>query len=47
MAAKLYRAIISWLDDIFQPHVIVLTMVLGVLFCIAATDAVAWYFTIK
>ena len=43
MAAKLLRNVISWLEELFQPPMIALTLILGVLFLIAITDAVAWF----
>lgn len=42
MAAKLLRNAMSWLESLFHPPVIALTLVLMVLLTILAVDLTAW-----
>lgn len=43
MAAKMLRAVVSWVEVLFQPPVIALTMVLSVLFVLLAVDMFAMF----
>ena len=47
MAAKIFRNAMSWLAAPLQPPMLPLTMVLGVLFAIAATDFIAFMMSDK